>query len=142
MNLSKNNWLENYQVLPQPLVLDIEEWNKVFITSTWENWEQEKKLIQDFLRLTDYEKKLVWKKLKEWYILLWSKQKWWLYPEYFRLFHDENLDLFSWSQEDLVEITWYRELIFIKFNVWIGISQDVSEPIKTFSDVVRWILQL
>jgi len=140
--MNKTVFLEMKEKLPQPLVLDIEQWNNVFITLTWEDGTQEKESIEDFLNLTNYEKKQVLEKRKNWYLLMGAKQKWWLYPEYFRLFHDENIELFSWSQEKLLEITWNRELIFIKFDFWIDISSEVSKPVRSFSDVIKWILKL
>lgn len=138
--LESNSLREN--PLWQPLVLDIEEWNNVFMTITWDNWAQEKKRIEDFLELTEYERKQVLEKRNKGYLLLWAKQKWWLYPEYFRFFHDENIELFPWSQEELLEVTWKKELIFVKFNFWIGISPEILKPVGTFSDFIKWILQL
>ena len=77
--MNKTVFLEMKEKLPQPLVLDIEQWNNVFITLTWEDGTQEKESIEDFLNLTNYEKKQVLEKRKNWYLLMGAKQKWWLY---------------------------------------------------------------
>lgn len=142
--------------LSKPNVLSLDGNNNIIMTLTWDDWEQKFIKLEDFLHLTDLEKKEIRENYTPlWYTLVWDKRIWWDHPEYFKNFHDQenNKRLFSWSKEitrkrDIInedDNTFLpdrelRELIFVKLNLPENISEKVTEETMCFKATIKKIL--
>ncbi len=139
----------------KPNVLSFDSDDNIIMTLTWDDWSDESLKLEDFLHLTDLEKKEIKENYKKlWYFLLWDKLKWWPYPEYFKDFHDTHEELFLWSKELTRErdpiskddISFpnrkNRELIFVKLNIPSKLPPRIEEEIWKYEKIIYQILWL
>lgn len=148
------DWNEVEKILQKPQVLSISDSGDIMMTLTWEDWEQETLPIQEYLDLTDFEKRefSVLKSLG--YTLIWERRINSEYPEYFKDFHDKNSELFLWWKEIYVKRDQFkpdtsdvifsdrekRELIFVKLNLPKVVAPQIQEEITNLKGLIKRIL--
>lgn len=145
----------NSKVLQSPISIKIDELGWMYVETKIDDEKIEAMKMDVFLWLTQYEKNVVEQRKKQWFILLWDKVIGWDYPDYFKKFHFDNIQLFSWSEE----LTEYRdtqetndenqmfpdnrenkELIFVKLSFPQNISPEVRKQTIGFREVFEDIL--
>lgn len=140
--------------LPKPNVISLDGDNNIMMTLTWDDWTDESIKLEDFLHLTDLEKKEIRENYTPlWYTLVWDKRIGWEYPDYFKDFHAKKTYLFTGAKEvtrerDPIEENdttflpdrWNRELIFVKLHLPENISEKVTEETMGFKNTVKKIL--
>lgn len=145
----------NNQVLQSPISIKVDELWWIYVETKIDDEKLEAMKMDVFLWLTQYEKNVVEQRRKQWFVLLWEKVIGWDYPDYFKKFHFDNIQLFSWSEE----LTEYRdtqqtddenqmfpdnrenkELIFVKLTFPQNISPEVRKQTIGFREVFEDIL--
>lgn len=136
----------------EPQELSLDENGNLIMNLGLDGKKYDSMRLEDFLDLTDIERHEIENYYRPlWYTLVCDKIKSWMYPDYFRLFHDKYSHLFSWSNEMKRErdpISWEnlvfpdranRELVFVRLNLPITnkkIGQEVMNTQNAFEKIL------